>query len=112
MYQTQQQTTKHNAMTHPAYYIDQVDFTNPVLARIYSEAVAKFIKQPECDIKFDAIRDYCKKKLIYRKQCTYTYGLPMLKSVCNAVAEPFEDGAIYACPNAVNYRDLYFTIIH
>ena len=98
-------------MTHPAYDIEQVDFSNPVLDRIYNEAVAKFIKQPEGDIKFDAIRDYCKKKLIHRKQSTYTYGLPMLKSVCNAVAEPFEEGCMYACPDAVNYRDLYFALI-
>jgi hypothetical protein len=99
-------------MNHPAYDIEHVDYSNPVLERIYYEAVAKFIKRPEGEIKFDAIRDYCKKKLIHRKQCTYTYGLPMIKSVCAAVAEPFEEGALYACPDAVNYRDLYFSIIH
>lgn len=99
-------------MTHPAYKIDHIDYTNPVLNQIYRDAVAKFIKQPENDIKFNAINDYCKRKLIQRKQCIYTHGLPMLKSVCNAVAEPFEDGAINACSDASNYRDLYFSIIH
>lgn len=98
--------------THPAYDIDPVDYNNPILERIYNEVVAKFIKQPEGDIKFDAIRDYCKRKLIQRKQCIYTHGLPMLKSVCAAVAEPFEEGCIYSCPKAVNYRDIYFEIIH
>ena len=99
-------------MTHPCYDIDPIDHTNPVLKRIYNEARSKFIKQPEGDIKFDAICDYCKRKLIHRKQCTYTYGLPMIKSVCAAVAEPFEEGCMYACPDAANYRDIYFAIVY
>ena len=86
-------------------------FNDPILNGIIEKAVKKFMPlQPERVLFFE-VADFIKNQLILKKQCLYTHSLPILKSVCDQIAEDFEEGCDYYSPDASCYRDLYYDII-
>ena len=81
-----------------------------VLKLIYERAVAKFFDEAGERVVFNDLADYIKRQLIWKKQDIYTHGLPLLKEVCNKISENFDNGCEFACPDARNYRDVYFNV--
>lgn len=83
---------------------------NPILRRIYLDAVNKYMERASDEICFSYVCEYVYKKLVQRKQCVYENSLPIVKEVCQAIGEDYYAGVEYNAPEATNYRDIYFAI--
>lgn len=83
---------------------------DPVLKDIYDRAVGKFMKKAGESIVFFELADYIGKQISWKKQSIYYHGLPILREVCQRIAEDFQAGCDYVCPDPTCYRDLYFAV--
>lgn len=93
-------------------HIGSIDTNNAIITSIYDRAVNKFFAKAADSVVFIEVAEYIKKQLNWKKQCEYTYSLPLLKEVCDRIAEDFQNGCEHYAPNATNYRDLYYSIIY
>ena len=61
-------------------------------------------------VVFYELVSYIKQQLTWKKQSVYKHGLPLLKEVCERIAEDFNNAVEFAAPNAKSYRDVYTEI--
>ena len=83
-----------------------------VLEKIYSDAVKKFFCRAENEIIFYEVCDYVYRKLIQKKQDTYSHSLHIVKEVCQRVGEDFYAAIEHTAPNANVYKDVWHEIFN
>lgn len=95
-----------NTMTINSNYIHE----DPILAKIYFDAVNKYMSKAAEQVCFNEVCEYVYRKLVQKKQSVYENSIMIVKEVYQKIGEDFWAAIEYIAPQATNYRDIYFAI--
>jgi hypothetical protein len=106
-------------MNEPFIYSDEVLILchkdrikdNPILSGILNRAVSKFSSRHD-EVVFAELADYIYGQLSWKKQCNYTWAIPILKMACDQVGDKdtFQHGCDSCLKLPKHHRDLHYAI--